>query len=155
MGTNWLWNWRWSVPKTTKIMLVKSVTWPNFWADYDFSACSRLPLSVKAPACWMSGEGGDSASGQASVLSPPPLSWWLASKIKQTFLSINLEPLLASEWLIVGPHSQSHYLYPISSLTQWTWVWVNSGSWWWTGRPGVLQSMGSQRVGHDWATELN
>ena len=37
----------------------------------------------------------------------------------------------------------------------WTWVWVNSGSWWWTGRPGVLQFMGSQRVGHDWATELN
>ena len=35
-----------------------------------------------------------------------------------------------------------------------TWVWVNSGSWWWTGRPGVLQFMGSQRVGHDWATEL-
>ena len=36
-----------------------------------------------------------------------------------------------------------------------TWVWVNSGSWWWTGRPGVLQSMGLQRVGHDWVTELN
>ena len=43
----------------------------------------------------------------------------------------------------------------IASLTQWTWVWVNSRSWWWTGRPGVLLSMGSQRVGHDWATELN
>ena len=43
----------------------------------------------------------------------------------------------------------------MASLTQWTWVWVNSGSWWWTGRPGVLQSMRSQRVGHDWATELN
>ena len=42
-----------------------------------------------------------------------------------------------------------------ASLTQWTWVWVNSGSWWWTGRPGVLQFMGSQRVGYDWATELN
>ena len=39
--------------------------------------------------------------------------------------------------------------------TQWTWVWVNSGNWWWIGRPGLLQSMGSQRVGHDWATELN
>ena len=37
---------------------------------------------------------------------------------------------------------------------QWTCVWVNSGSWWWTGRPGVLQFMGSQRVGHGWATEL-
>ena len=43
----------------------------------------------------------------------------------------------------------------MASVTQWTWVWVNSGSWWWTGRPGVLWFMGSQRVGHDWVTELN
>ena len=42
----------------------------------------------------------------------------------------------------------------MASLTQWTRVWVNSRSWWWTGRPGMLQSMGSQRVRHDWATEL-
>ena len=41
------------------------------------------------------------------------------------------------------------------SLTQWTWVWVDWGSWWWTGRPGVLWFMGSQRVRHDWVTELN
>ena len=41
------------------------------------------------------------------------------------------------------------------SLTQWMWVLVNSGTWWWTGRPGVLQAMGLQRVRHDWATELN
>ena len=40
-------------------------------------------------------------------------------------------------------------------LTRWMWVWVNSGSCWWTGSPGVLRFMGSQRVGHDWATELN
>ena len=39
--------------------------------------------------------------------------------------------------------------------TQWTWVWVDSGSWWWIGQPGVLQSMESQRIRHDWATELN
>ena len=43
----------------------------------------------------------------------------------------------------------------MASLTRWTWGWVNSGSWWWTGRPGVLRFMGSQRVGDDWATELN
>ena len=43
-------------------------------------------------------------------------------------------------------------LYPSN---WWTWVWVNSGSWWWTGRPGVLRFIGSQRVRHDWATELN
>ena len=42
-----------------------------------------------------------------------------------------------------------------ASLTQWTWVWGSSGSWWWTGKPGMLQSMGLQRVGHDWVTELN
>ena len=39
--------------------------------------------------------------------------------------------------------------------TQWTWVWIDPRSWWWTGRPDMLQSMGSQRVGHDWETELN
>ena len=42
----------------------------------------------------------------------------------------------------------------MASLTRWTWVWVISRSWWWTGRPGVLRFMGSQRVGHDRATEL-
>ena len=43
----------------------------------------------------------------------------------------------------------------MASLTRWTWVWVNSGSWWWTGRPGMLWFMGSQRVRHDWVNELN
>ena len=43
----------------------------------------------------------------------------------------------------------------MASPTRCTWVWVNSGSWWWTGRPGVLRFMGSQRVRHNWATELN
>ena len=42
----------------------------------------------------------------------------------------------------------------MASPTQWTWVWGNSGSWWWTGRPGMLQSMGSQKVRWDWVTEL-
>ena len=42
----------------------------------------------------------------------------------------------------------------MASPTRWTWVWVNSGSWWWTGRPGVLRFMGLQRVGHNWMTKL-
>ena len=42
-----------------------------------------------------------------------------------------------------------------ASPTRWKWVWTSSRSWWWTGKPGVLQSMGSQGVGHDWTTELN
>ena len=43
----------------------------------------------------------------------------------------------------------------MASLTRWTWVWVNSRNWWWTSRPGMLHSMGLQRVGNDWVTELN
>ena len=43
----------------------------------------------------------------------------------------------------------------MASLIRWTWVWASSGSWWWTGKPGMLQFMGSKRVGHNWATELN
>ena len=43
----------------------------------------------------------------------------------------------------------------MASLTQWKWIWVNSGSWWWTGRPGVLHSMGLQTVRHDWVNEVN
>ena len=43
----------------------------------------------------------------------------------------------------------------MASPTQWTWIWVSSRSWWWTGRPGMLWSMGSRRVKHNWATELN
>ena len=43
----------------------------------------------------------------------------------------------------------------MASPTRWTWVWVDSGSWWWTGRPGMLRFLGSQRVRHDWVTELN
>ena len=43
----------------------------------------------------------------------------------------------------------------MASLTRWTWAWVGSRCWWWTGKPGIPQSMGSQRAGHDWATELN
>ena len=51
-----------------------------------------------------------------------------------------------------GPHRMRWWMV---SPTQRTWVWVNSGSWWWTGRTGMLQSMGLQRVRHDWATQLN
>ena len=60
------------------------------------------------------------------------------------------------EWLRAGGEGDNRgWESWMASPTQWTWVWVNSGSWWWTGRPGVLQSMGSRRVRHKWATELS
>ena len=59
------------------------------------------------------------------------------------------------ERLTLGEGDDRRWDGCMASLTQWIWVWVNSGSWWWTGKPGMLQSTGSQRVRHDWATELN
>ena len=60
------------------------------------------------------------------------------------------------EWLKAGGEGdQRGWDGWMASLTQWTWVWVGSGSSWWTGKTGMLQSMGSQRVGHDWAIKLN
>ena len=71
---------------------------------------------------------------------------WRADSLEKTFMLGNIEGRRRrgrqrTRWM--------------ASLTQWTWVWVNSRSWWWTGRPGVLQFMGSQGVRHDWANELN
>ena len=59
------------------------------------------------------------------------------------------------EWLKAGEGEDRGWDGWMASLTQWTWIWVDSRSWQWTGRPGMLRFMVSQRVGHDWATELN
>ena len=68
----------------------------------------------------------------------------------------SLEKTLSWERLKAGGEGDDRgWVGWMASLTRWTWVWVSSGSQWWTGKPGVLQSMGSQRVRHDWVTELN
>ena len=60
------------------------------------------------------------------------------------------------EWLKAGEEGDDRgWDGWMASPTQWTWVWARSESWWWTGKPGMLQSMGSQRVRQDWVTELN
>ena len=71
---------------------------------------------------------------------------WRADSFEKTLMLGKIEGRRRRGW-------QRHHW--MASLTQWTWVWVNSGSWWGTGRPGVLQLMGSQTVRHNWVTELN
>ena len=85
--------------------------------------------------------GRTAAKAEAPVLWPPDEKSWL--------ISWCWERLKAG-----GEGDDGGWDGWMASPTQWTWVWVNSRSWWWTGRPGVLQSMGSQRVRHNWATEL-
>ena len=89
-------------------------------------------------------------------------SWVFIGRTDAEAETLILGPPHAKSWLIWweglgagGEGDDRGWDGWMSSLTRWTWVWVNSGSWWWTGRPGVLRFMGSQRVRHDWATELH
>ena len=67
----------------------------------------------------------------------------------------SLEKILKLERLKVGGEGDDRgWDGWMASSMRWAWVWIGSGSWWWTGKPGLLQSMGSQRVGHNWMTKL-
>ena len=86
--------------------------------------------------------GRNDAKAETPVLWPPHVKSWLWKR------------LWCWEGLGAGGEGDDRgWDSWMASLTRWTWVWVNSGSWWWTGRPAVLRFMGLQRVGHDWATE--
>ena len=94
-------------------------------------------------------------------------SWILIGKTDVEAETLILWPSDVKNWLIwTDPDAGKDWRWEekvdnrgwdgsMASLTQWIWVWVNSRSWGWTWRPVVLQSMGSQRVRHDWRTELN
>ena len=88
--------------------------------------------------------GGNDAKAETPVLWPPHVKSWLIGKDSDAGRDWGQEEKGTTEDEMAGWH---HGLNGCES--EWT------GSWWWTGRPGVLQFMGSQRVGHDWATELN
>ena len=88
--------------------------------------------------------GRNDAKAETPVLWPPHAKSWLIVKDSDAGRDWGQEEKGMTGW--------DGWM---ALLTWWTWVWVNSGSWCWTGRPGVLQFMGSQRVGYDWATELN
>ena len=85
------------------------------------------------------------AEAEALILWPPDVKNWLTGK----------DPWCWERLRAGGEGDGRGCDGWMASLTWWTWVWVDSRSWWWAGRPGVLWFMWSQRVGHDWVTELN
>ena len=103
------------------------------------------PVHSKGDQPWVF-FGRNDAKAETLVLWPPHAKSWLIGKECD-----------AGDGLGAGGEGDDRgWDGWMASLTRWTWVWVNPGSWWWwTGRSGVLRFMGSQRVGHDWATELN
>ena len=113
-----------------------------------FKKTLKIPLDCKeiqtvnpiGNQSWIFIERTD-AEAEASILWPPDAKNWLIRK----------DPDAGKDWGQEEKVGNRGYGWK-ASPTQWTWVWVSSGSWWWTGKSGMLQSMESQRVRHDWVT---
>ena len=155
----------------TKVRLVKAMVFPvvmygceswtmkkaERWRIDAFELCCwrrllRVPWNARRPTQSILKEispeysfGRTDAEAETPVLWLPDAKSWLIGKDPDAGKHWGQEEKGMTEDEMAGWH---HWL-------KWTWVWVNSWSWWRTGRPRVLRFMGSQRVGHDWATELN
>ena len=107
--------------------------------------CKEIqPVHPKGHQSWVF-IGRTDVEAETPILWPPDVKSWLIWKDRD-----------AGKRLRAGGEGDDRgWDGWMASPTRWTWVWVDSGSWWWTGRPGVLQFMGSQRVGHNWGSELN
>ena len=107
--------------------------------------CKEIqPVHPKGDQSWVFTGRTDVEAG-TSILWPPDAKSWLIWK----------DPDAGKDWRQEEKGMTEDKMVGVASPTQWTWVWVDSRSWWWTGRPGVLWFMGLPRVGHDWVTELN
>ena len=104
------------------------------------------PVNPKGNQSWVffGRTDAEAAEAETPILCPPDAKSWLIGKDSDAGRDWGQEEKGMTGW--------NGWM---ASLTRWTWVWVDSGSWWWTRRPGVLWFMGWQRVGHDWVTELN
>ena len=97
------------------------------------------PANSKGNQSWIF-IGKTDAEAETSVLWPPDEKNW---------------PWCLERLKVGGEGDDRGWDGWMASPTWWTWVWASSGNWWWTGKPGALQSTGSQRVGHNWVTDLN
>ena len=146
--------WKWSrsvVSNSLRSHGLQPTRLPHPW-DFPGKStgvgCYRLPLDCKETQpvhpkgnqSWIF-IGRTDAQVEIQILWPPDAKNWLTGK----------DPDAGKDWRQEERGMTDGWM---ASRTQWTWVWVNSGSWWLTRKPGVLQSMGSQRVGHDWVAEL-
>ena len=105
--------------------------------------CKEIqPVHPKGKQSWIF-TGRTDVEAETLILWPPDAKDWFTGK----------DPDAGKDWRQEEKGTTGWDSW-MASPTQCTWVWVNSGSWWWTGRLEVLQSLGSQRVGHDWSTEL-
>jgi len=108
--------------------------------------CKEIqPIHSRGDQSWVFFGRTDAKAETSIHFWPPHVKSWLIGKDSDA----------GRNWGQEEKGTTEHENGWMASPTRWTWVWVNSGSCWWTGRPGVLQFMGSKRVRHDWVTELN
>ena len=134
----------WTIKKVESWRIDASVLW--CWRKLESClACKNIqPVNSKGNQSWIF-IGRTDAEAETPILWPPHVKSWL-----------NWKRPWCWEGLGAGEEGDDRgWDGWMASPTRWPWVWVISGSWWWTGRPGVLQFMGWQRVGHDWVTKLN
>ena len=132
----------WRKLSAKELMLLNCGVGEDSWESLD---CMEIqPVHPKGDQSWVF-IGSTDVEAEIPILWPPDVKSWHLWKTPWCW-----ERLKAG-----GEGDNRGWDGCMASLTQWTWVWANSRSWWWTGKLGVLWFMGSQRVGHDWATILN
>ena len=125
------------MPKFRTAVLEKTLESP--------SDCKKIqPVHPQGNQSWIF-IGRTDAEAETLILWPPDAKNWLIGKDSDA----------GKDWKQEEKGYNTGWDGWMALPTQWTWVWTHSGSWWWTGKPGMPESMGLQRVGHDWATELN
>ena len=123
-------------------MLLNCGVGEDSWESLD---CKEIqPVHPKRDQSWIF-IGGTDVEAETPILWPPDSKSWLIWK----------DPDVGKDWWREEKGTTEDEMVGWHHLLSWTWVWVNSGIWWWTGRPGMLQSLVSQRVKHNWVTELN
>ena len=130
---------------------------PELWRIYSFelwcwrrllrapwTAKKLKPVNLKGNQSWIFAEWAD-VEAKAPIFWPPDVKNWQHWK----------RPWCWEGLKVGGDGAEREWDGWMASPTQWAWVWASSGSWWWTGKPNLLQSVGSEMVGNDWVTELN
>ena len=167
------WNWWHPSPSIFPSIRVFSnesalrIRWPKYWSfSFSISSFNAHPGLISFRVDWLDLLAVQGRSNQSTLkqISPKYSLEELMLKLKLQYFghltrktdSFEKSPIRCWERLRAGGEGDDRgWDGWMASPTQWTWVWVDSGSWWWTGRPGMLWFMGSQRVGHDWPTKLN
>ena len=134
-------SWTIKKPECQRIDAFELWCWRRLLSPLD---CKEIqPVHSKGDQSWVFIEKTDSEA-ETPILWPHDAKSWLIWK----------DPDAGNDWEQEEKGTTEDGMVGMASPTQWTWVWVNCRSWWWTGKPGVLWFMGLQRVGHNWATEL-